>query len=340
MNASEDSRNPSDDPLWDPTLPADPQLQHWQSLLAPYAASRRALLLRPPMLRPRIRPTRRRMVVGLATAATLLIALWSAHAYRLYWPEDQPWRLQQAAGTSLLVPGQRLQTGTDEIAELQVARIGRVQIAPGTALQLLGSRSGRHRIELEHGRIQARIWAPPGHFAVSSGSMRVVDLGCEFILERGLDGSGHLSVLSGWVQQHLGGKEQLVPAGHALSFSADAASTPLRSDAPEALRTALAALDHAMQRRAAADEIDALAAAVAHAARDSDQYTLMSLLLRDPELAASALYPRLARALRVSADDAAHRSDWIQGDYAAVEIWWQRLPSQPKRWWTHWRDAF
>lgn len=340
MNANDHSHNPSDDPLWDPSLPADPQLQHWQSLLAPYAASRRAPLLQPPMLKPRSRFLRRRTVVGLATAATLLIALWSAHAYRLYWPEDQPWRLQQMAGASLLAPGQRVQTGNDETAELQVARIGRMQIAPGTALQLLGSRSGRHRIELEHGRIHARIWAPPGHFAVSSGSMRVVDLGCEFTLERGLDGSGHLSVLSGWVQQHLGGKEQLVPAGHALSFSAHAASTPLRTDAPEALRSALAALDEAMQRGADAEGIDALAAAVAQAARDSDQYTLMSLLLRDPALATSALYPRLADALRMPADDAAHRSDWIQGDYAAVEIWWQRLPSQPKRWWTHWRDAF
>ncbi len=332
--------DPLTDPLWDPRLPADAELQRLESLLAPYAAARRPRLAQPPLVRRQARFKPRRWALGLATAAGLLLGLWSAHSYRLSWPENQPWSLKHASGQSQLAPGERLQTGSNEIAELKVARIGSLQVAPGSAVRLLGSRSGRHRIELEHGRVQARIWAPPGHFAVSSGSMRVVDLGCEFILERDHDGSGHLRVLSGWVQQHIGGQEQLVPAGHALSFSADAADTPLRDDASSAMRAAVAALDQAMRRKTDVQTLDLLTGAVARSARDADQYTLMSLLLRDPTLAAGPLYPRLAQALQMPADDDAHRADWIEGDHAAIEIWWRRLPSQPKRWWTHWRDAF
>jgi hypothetical protein len=270
----------------------------------------------------------------------LLLGLWCAHSYRLYWPEGQPWILQRASGPSQLAPGERLQTGSIETAELAVARIGSLQIAPGSAVKLLVSRSGRHRIELEHGRVQARIWAPPGYFGISAGPMRVVDLGCEFILERNVDGSGNLRVLSGWVQQHVGGQEQLVPAGHALNFSANAASTPLRDDAPATLREAVAALDQALLRNADVDRLAQLAGVVAMSARDADHYTLMSLLLRDPSLAAGPLYPRLAQALRMPANDSAHRTDWVAGDHAAIELWWRRLPSQPKRWWSHWRDAF
>jgi hypothetical protein len=170
--------------------------------------------------------------------------------------------------------------------------------------------------------------------------MRVVDLGCEFILERDHDGSGQLRVLSGWVQQHMGGQERLVPAGHTLYFSADSASTALRDDAPTALRAAVKALDQAMPGEADAATLTELAGAVARSARDADLYTLMSLLLRDPTLASGPLYPRLARALEMPANDVAHRAAWIEGDHAAIELWWQRLPSQPKRWWTHWRDAF
>ncbi len=334
-----DRTDPATDPLWDPRLPADAELQRLERLLAPYAAARRPGLARQPLLRPPARVAPGRWVLGLATAAALMLGLWGAHSYRLSWPEDQAWSLQHAAGQSQLAPGERLRTGSDETAELKVARIGSLQLAPGSSVRLLGSRSGRHRVELEHGRVQARIWAPPGHFAVSSGSMRVVDLGCEFILERDRDGNGHLRVLSGWVQQHIGGQEQLVPAGHALNFSADAAGTPLRDDALSALRAAVAALDQAMRRKDDVETLEPLAGAVAQSARDVDQYTLMSLLMRDPALAATPLYPRLAKALRMPPDDAAHRADWIAGDHAAIEIWWRRLPSQPKRWWTHWRDA-
>jgi hypothetical protein len=291
------------------------------------------------MARPAVR--RRRWPLGaIAIAASLLLTLWAAHAYRLHWPEGQAWPMRGALDQHSLAPGERLQTATGQTVQLQVARIGQLEIAPDSALRLIDSRSGRHRIELEHGRVHARIWAPPGEFGINSGPMQIIDLGCEFVLERNIEGSGSLSVLSGWVQQHIGGQEQLVPAGHTLRFTAEGADTPLRIDAPLPLREALTALDQALRSADWAADRDQLAAAVAAAARDEDQYTLISLLLREPKFASGPLYPRLAHALKMPATDAAHRAAWLQSDAAAIELWWQQLPSQPKRWWTHWRDAF
>lgn len=94
-----------------------------------------------------------------------------------------------------------------------------------------------------------------------------------------------------------------------------------------ALRAALARLDQSLQGEAEDSEVQAWAEAVAQSARDSDQYTLISLLLRHPRLASGALYPRLAEALHMPADDADHRKAWILGDRAAMERWWRRLPS-------------
>lgn len=329
------------DGLWDPKLPADAELRHMQELLAPYAAQRRATLAEPPLVHPVRTVPRSRWPLGtLAIAASLLLTLWAAHAYRLHWPEGQAWPVYGALDQHALAPGERLQTAANQTVQLQVARIGELQIAPDSSLRLIDSRSGRHRIELEHGRVHARIWAPPGQFGINSGAMEVIDLGCEFVLERNINGSGSLSVRSGWVQQHIGGQEQLVPAGHSLQFTAVSADSPLRIDAPLALRQALTALDQALRSTDLAAGRDQLAAAVAAAARDEDQYTLISLLLREPALASGPLYPRLAQALKMPATDAAHRAAWLQSDAAAIELWWQQLPSQPKRWWTHWRDAF
>ncbi len=332
-------RSDEQDPLWDPKLPANAELHRLQVLLAPYAASRRPALrslpVRPGRLRWWLWPMR-----GLAVAAALMLTLWSLHAYRVYWPEGEAWPLLSAHAQHSLAPGERLQTGSGETAQVQVARIGQMHIAANSVVRLIQSRSGQHRVELESGRVHARVWAPPGHFGISSGALRVVDLGCEFTLERGADGSGSLAVQSGWVQQYLGGQKQLVPAGHALKFTADSVDAPLRFDATPAMRSAVSELNQALRTSGDADLHERLASAVAVAARDEDQYTLMNLLLRAPALAGGALYPRLAQALKVPDDDTEHRAAWQRADAAAIEIWWKRLPSQPKRWWTHWRDAF
>ena len=117
------SPDPATDPLWDPRVPADEELRQLERLLAPYAATRRPALLAPPLAQPPARTERRRWLFGLATAASLMLSLWGAHHYRLAWPEGQPWPLRSGAEQRLLAPGERLQTGGHEHAELSVARV-------------------------------------------------------------------------------------------------------------------------------------------------------------------------------------------------------------------------
>lgn len=320
------------DPLWNPALQADAELARLQGLLAPYAARRDRPCPAPQPATVAARRRRPLLRVALAAGAGLVLLLAGA-VQRFWWPADQPWRVQTAAGEARLAPGQHYQASA--ASEIAVARIGRLQLAPQTRLSLLRTRTGAHRVALEQGRVEARIWAPPGWFGVQLGAAEVIDLGCEFVLQRDADGSGSVEVLSGWIAWRLGDEDRLLPAGYRFDFGPEAVGIALRPDAPAALRTALR--DLAASTGAARLT---LADRVAHAARDVDAYTLLDLLTREPALADTALYPRLAAALGVAAEDAAHRAAWARGDVAAINAWWAQWPVPPKAWWRHWRDAW
>lgn len=332
---------PRDDALWDPALPADAELQQLQDTLACFGARARGLETRLPAL-PRTRPRaawlRRVAFAGVAA----IVLLQAGHLYRLAWSDGTPWRVRsvdaagvQALGT--LAPERTLTTGAADSADIDVARIGRIALSPQSTLRLLETRSGRHRVELQSGHLRARIWAPPGYFAVTDRQAEVIDLGCDFDLWKRPDGSGRVLVRSGWVAYRVGAEDVLVPAGYAMHFSAEHPATPLRPQAATAFATAVQALDAALLR-ADAQAADAAAQIAADSAQDADAFTLLSLLSRHPGLAHGALYPRLAQALNATAEPG-HRAAWASGETAAVQAWWERLPTQPKRWWTHWRDA-
>jgi hypothetical protein len=59
---------------------------------------------------------------------------------------------------------------------------------------LVAARWTDHRLALDHGAIEARIWAPPRLFFVETPSARAVDLGCVYTLEVDRAGAGRLSV--------------------------------------------------------------------------------------------------------------------------------------------------
>ncbi len=330
------------DPLWNPDEPGDDTLREYERLLAPYGARHRPTLAQPPAPRARRRWRAPAWAFAVAASVAALIAVF--YQYRLSWPTDRAWDVQwqtrdATAHAETLAPGQALVTAEDERARLRVARIGRVDVAPSTSLRLIETRAGRHRLALDHGEVRARIWAPPGVFGIDSEGQRTIDLGCAFTLRRDAQGRGQLIVDSGWVQQLIGARDVLVPAGHAIAFDRERIGSPLRVDATPAFRAAVQALDQAIADDDAA-AIDAAAREVARIARDEDRYTLMSLLLRYRELARGELYPRLAQALGTRGDDADHRARFIAGEGAAIDAWWRLLPTQPKRWWANWRDAF
>jgi hypothetical protein len=331
-----------DDPLWNPEASPDAELARMQRLLAPYGARARGLQV--PSLSPRRRLGARAAPWALAAALVVLL-VDAGSRYRLTWTPGNSWtavRHQQhndEARTELR-PGQALVTAPDESATIAVARIGRIALAPGSRLRLVQTGTGRHRVALEYGHMRARIWAPPGYFGVRAASGEVVDLGCDFDLWKRPDGSGRVFVRSGWVSYRVGDEDVLVPEHFGLSFNGAHAHTPLRPDAPVALARAVDALESVIARDGAGSKSAQRAATrVAASARDRDAFSMLSLLSRWPALASTPLYPRLGAALGVRAIEPGHRQAWEAGDQNAIDAWWQKIPSQPKRWWTHWNDV-
>lgn len=342
--------------LWDPAQePASADLRRLEIRLQEFGARARGLAARlPPVpetarVTPPARTSRRARAtrvwrgLGVSTAAAAMLALGlTLHLHqRLSWETSRPWPVQlsthgQQARHSNLHVGERLVIAEGQHARVQVAGIGRVELDAGARLRLVETGTGQHRVELQQGRMHARIWAPPGHFGVFGGGASVLDLGCEFELDVDAHARGHLSVHSGWVQIERGGRETLVPAGYSLHFDTLRVGTPLRIDAGPALREAVAHLDQAI---AVGRDVETHAQALAAQVGSEDMHTLLSLLTRHPELAQTDLYPPLAMALGLPPDDTL-RAAWAAGDTGAINRGWQRLPQPPKAWWRHWRDAF
>ena len=326
----------SSDPLWDPQAPADADLRRIETLLRSQRHPQHRVPAPAWSMTSARRGGRRPMRVLLAACAVLGLALAMWLPWRLQWDEGQPWPVLRAGRIEMLAVGDSLGTGPSEHLRLSVARIGEVTLAPNSRVSLIATGTQRHRLALQHGRLHARIWAPPGRFGVLHGGAETIDLGCEFDLLQRADGSGALRVRSGWVLQQVAGAEVLVPAGHAIAFDRKRSTIPLREAASPALRSALEELD---TRMTAGWRIEALEAAVAASATGDDAFALLSLLTRHPALASGPVYPRLASLLRVDAGNGAHRKAWAAGSHHAMEAWWERIPQPPKQWWWHWRDA-
>lgn len=293
---------------------------------------------------------RRRMRVPMAIAATILLAVGAASAWqvhRLQWPENRPWAITATSGEvridgtplaadATLAPGALLRTGADGAVHVDVARIGRFVLGPQAQVRLDATRSGRHRLQWQGGRLWARVWAPPGQFGVGIAGVQALDLGCEFVVDGEAGGDASLTVRSGWVQIDAGADEVLVPEGATVALPHGAApGTPHAIDAHADLIAALRTID------ATAGDIDpdgdavrALLATV----RSQDAITLLSLLQRHPTLARGPMFD----ATQALLPDAAmvSREAVLTRTPNALEPWWQALPyPRAKRWWLHWRDA-
>ncbi|HUD42914.1 MAG TPA: hypothetical protein VMR06_13065 [Dokdonella sp.] len=324
------------DPMWSPDLPGDADLVRIERLLGRY----RHLPSEVPMPAVPAAPPRRHWLRALAiagggiAAAVLAVAVWLP--WRLHWTADAPWPVTGDAAAPALAVGGTLQTGSGQHARIAIARIGALEVSPDTRLSLVETRSGHHRIALESGHVHARVWAPPGAFGVLDGGTEVIDLGCVFDLWKHADGSGRLAVGSGWVMHSEGGRETLVPAGHALDFAPGHAGLPLRPTAAVAFADAVTALDRALRDGHRDRDAETRSAGLA---TPDDAFTLLSLLTRYPALADGPLYPRLAEAIGATPLDARHRAAWTGGSVHAINAWWDRMPRPPKQWWRNWRDV-
>src|SRR4030095_190075 len=117
-----------------------------------------------------------------------------------------------ASGSKLAV-GEYLETDSSSRARIEVAEIGKVEIAPNSRVKLVGTSEKQHRLSLERGGLHAKIVAPPRLFIVDTPSAVAVDLGCEYTLEVDRAGNSKLNVTSGYVALERRGKKSIVPAG-------------------------------------------------------------------------------------------------------------------------------
>jgi hypothetical protein len=343
-----------DDYLWDRSGPADPEIARLESVLAPYAL-RAGRGVRTSVPSPRVQAPharrRARWPAALASAAVLAmfvvgIAGWYRH--RLQWPEGRPWQLsavngearidgRAAAGMKTLAPGSVLETGMGGSASMRAARIGQVVLGENSRLSLVETGSGRHRLQLEHGSLWARVWAPPGALGVSMPTAEVLDLGCEFVLKSDAAGYGLLTVRSGWVQIDNGHWEILVPQNARVELRGkQMPGTPYDLGASAAFVAALREID--AQGRSAAAAGDTVRRLVA-ASRPQDAISLLLLLNRYPQLGDGPVFDRMAQLMPANATVThekfrAHGAD-------ALDPWWDSLPyPHVKRWWMQWPDAF
>ena len=349
------SKHEPGDYLWDRSGPVDAEVAGLERLLAPQrwrgdarhgGRSRSGSLSVPASPRRRMR----RWPMALAAVATLALFAIGArfwYDHRLDWPAQQPWQValaegevridgREVAGEAQLAPGAVLATGDGRV-RLRAARIGEVVVGEGSRFRIVATGGGRHRTELQHGRLWARVWAPPGAFGVSTPAGDVFDLGCEFVLDAREDGSGALTVRSGWVQVDSRRREVLVPQGARVEFGAGGQpGKPFDLGASDAFRAALRTLDdHAGDVEPDGEAVRALVAA----ARAQDAISLLSLLQAQPQLADGPLFDRLSAMMPAGAR--VTRAAARAGGAQALAPWWSALPyPRTKLWWTKWPDAF
>ena len=345
----------NNDYLW--TKHGDPDLEiaRLESLLSPYAfdtntltdvRARRKRIL-PARAPGRARAhTRRRLIFAATAAAVALVVVVSWLNIRLQWPMAQAWSVKPVSGTttiddrilsgrSLLAPGGVLRTGEHSAVQIEVARIGRVVVGQDSRVELVETRTGHHRLRLDHGQLSAKIWAPAASFGVQTPLANALDIGCEFTLSVTSAGSGLLRVRHGWVELEKYGLQSLIPEGAQAELdSKSGPGTPYDDHATAQFRAALKAIDALGQSVPANDPaIDQLA----ESSSAKDAITLISLLTRYPQLADTAIYDRAIALL--PPPDGLTRDAVRNKNPALMDDWWHKMPySRVKSWWLRWPD--
>lgn len=320
------------DYLWDRSGPVDPEVAALEARLKPLAFTPSALPF-PPALEVR-RPLRFIMRLAIAASILLVAGLYGFHTWRLSWPEGRAWQVDR--GASSLSPGSALTADADG-SRVTIARLGELEARPGTRLTLVSTSAERHRLSLDRGEIDVRVWAPPGRVVVATPAGSVVDLGCIFRLTVGEDLATRLRVSTGWVLLDNAYGEQSVPAGASSEMRPDRApSVAVYDDASERFRQAVRELEATPSASG-----PVLVQTVISEARVRDAFTVMTLARRD------GLSPAIRGALleRVSVLHAPPSPDAVTRILAGDDdMYWQWHDSLPlpalKNWWANWSDIF
>jgi hypothetical protein len=306
-----------DDYLWDPAAAPDPEVAELERALRRYRFAEPAL--RPPH---RLARQSKRARWTVAAAAAAIVAVLGAQW--VSWLQLRPWQVSAVEGVTRvgarqldqpheLRAGEWLETDSASSARLNVGRIGKADIGPGSRLQVVRAAGTEHRLSLLRGVLHARIWAPPRFFLVETPSAVAVDLGCIYTLAVDSLGAGVLRVESGEVD--LVGRQSsvIVPAGNRAA---------LRPGLGPGLPTPTI-VDPAYDRLLAAVDGGALDSAsvsrLVEASSRERTITLWHLLRRVDQRERAMVVDRLARL--VPPPSSVTRADLVAGDRAALSAW-------------------
>lgn len=276
-----------EDYLWDRSGEPDELAARLESMLAP--AGLRGTELPTDTGTPVVWVMRARVV--LALAAMVLFAVSAGVWYGLR--PARGWRVEAVAGAptaggskvkagGTLRIGAWLETDGASSASVSVADIGRLDVSPGSRVRIRESADARHALDLDHGRIEATIHAPPRLFFVHTAAALATDMGCRYELSMPRDGKGLLRVTLGWVLLEApagsgSGMGARVPRG--LSCAIDPVSgpgTPFREGSK--IEGLVAALDERGWGEVGDVEIEELV----RGAGGGDEVTLWHVLQRVP----------------------------------------------------------
>lgn len=229
------------DYLWDKDGAPDAEIEHLEQLLAPLA-------YRGPAPLPPRRPRRVLfLAAGAAVAASALLVVLLLRGKPPQAHDDQPqparvaalrvtWSDRAPGRPSALHVGEAIETG-DAKAQLHLAELGTIELAPHTRARLVSTSSAVHRLHVDSGALVAKIVAPPRAVVIETRYAVATDLGCAFELTVDEVGRGRLAVEEGAVGlAHLAGPELRVPAGAECTFSEDGTSLVTLSSASASLR--------------------------------------------------------------------------------------------------------
>lgn len=314
---SHDDSAPSEDYLWDGRAPVDPFIERLEAVARSQAFDPSKHAWSPTA--PKRRPWRVVAVVGgLTTMAAAVLLGWLVfpggpssedcrHAFRLD---------GSAQKCRALAPDDWLEVSGRDAVSLDVGELGVITAAPGSRLRVREASSQLRHLELERGRVEAVVTAPPRLFQVSTPAGVAVDLGCAYSLDVDAEGRTVLSVTAGEVI--FDGAEQpvVVPAGMQTEVRPGQAPTvPLRTDAETELVALVRALDEGETPAP-----DLLTAGLARAA-GGDEVSLWYLRDRSQGEARQAVTRRLLEMAPPPSDVARSRLLRAQPDPAAEARW-------------------
>jgi hypothetical protein len=221
-----------------------------------------------------------------------------------------------------LAVGQWLETDSDSRAKIDVGSIGEVEIDPNTRVRLVETKATEHRLELAHGKMSAKIWAPPRLFFVDTPAGVAADLGCAYTLEVDNQGAGLLHVTAGGVALQLKDRESMVPAGATCATRPGTGpGTPYFDDASPNFRLALSKLDFGT----AVDipELKSPLDVVLAESRQRDTLTLWHLLGRVESDDRVRVYERIAAF--TPPPDGVTREGVLQLNEQMLQLWKDKL---------------